>query len=162
VQPRPIKHAADHTARNVITALAVALGAVLLGGLGFLAVAAFTVWQRTRRRRRDRDPRRRVLGAWAEALDDLRAAGVPPRPSATALEFAMRHAPAHGAGNAGPALMELARLHTAAMFALDEPSTADAASAWAQVDTIQDAMRRTVARSTRWRRRIAQARSSGT
>ena len=130
--------------------------------LMFLAGSALTVWQRTRRRRGDHDPRRRVLGAWAEALDDLRAAGVPARPSATALEFAMRHAPAHGAGNAGPALMELARLQSAAMFALDEPSPTDADTAWAQVDTIRDAMRRTVARSARWRRRIAQARSSGT
>ena len=66
--------------------------------------------------RDDHDPRRRVLGAWAEALDQLRVAGVPPRPSATALEFALRYAPAHGAGDAGPALMELARLQSAAMY----------------------------------------------
>jgi hypothetical protein len=143
----------------VLTAIAVALGVLVLGVLVLLAVATFTLWQRTRRRRGDRDPRRCVLGAWAEALDDLRAAGVPPRPSATALEFAMRHAPAHGAGNAGPALMELARLQSAAMFAFEEPTPDDASLAWEQVDTIRDAIRRNVARTTRWRRRLANARA---
>ena len=106
-----------HGVRNAVTAVAIALGAVALGVLGFFAIVSFALWRRGRRRRRDHDPRRRVLGAWAEALDQLRIAGVPPRPSATALEFALRYAPAHGAGDAGPALMELARLQSAAMFA---------------------------------------------
>ena len=74
----------------------------------------------------------------------LAAAGVPPRPSATALEFALRHAPAHGAGDAGPALMELARLQSAAMFAPDPPTADEATAAWEQVDAIRDALRRTV------------------
>ena len=159
VLPHATKAKGSSTTRNVLTAIVAVLAAALLGAIGLVAFAAFALWQRTRRRRGDRDPRRRVLGAWAEALDDLRAAGVPPRPSATALEFAMRHAPAHGAGSAGPALMELARLQSAAMFASDEPSPDDASLAWEQVDTIRDAIRRNVARSTRWRRRLAQSRS---
>jgi len=95
-----------------------------------------------------------VLGAWAEALDVLAAAGIPPRPSATALEFALRHAPAHGAGDAGPALMELARLQSAAMFAPDPPTTNEAEAAWEQVDVISASSRRTVTRAARWRRRL--------
>jgi hypothetical protein len=98
-----------------------------------------------------------VLGAWAEALDQLRVAGVPPRPSATALEFALRYAPAYGAGDSGPALIELARLQSAALFAREAPSTVEATLAWEQVDTIRAATRRNVARSARWRRRVLQS-----
>ena len=56
-----------------------------------------------RRRRHDPDARRRVLGAWTEALERLAAAGIERRPSTTSLEFALRQAPALGAGAAGPA-----------------------------------------------------------
>jgi hypothetical protein len=100
-----------------------------------------------------------VLGAWNEALDHLQTAGVPPRPAATSLEFALRYAPAHGAGNAGgPALMELARLQSAAMYAEEPPTPADASYAWEQSDTIREMVRRTIARPTRWRRRLKQVR----
>ena len=37
-------------------------------------------WRRTRRRRHDPDARRRVLGAWTEALERLAAAGIERRP----------------------------------------------------------------------------------
>jgi hypothetical protein len=124
---------------------ATALLAVLLV-LGGLILAAVT---RTRRRRDAADTRRRVLGAWTEALERLAAAGVTPRPSATSIEFALRHAPAHGAGGAGPPLMNLARLHTAAMFAPEAPSEADAAAAWRHVDEIADALRDDVSRTER-------------
>jgi hypothetical protein len=134
-------------------------GAIVLGALGFLAAAAFTLWRRGRRRRHDKDPRRRVLGAWNEALDHLRTAGVPPRPSATSLEFALRYAPAHGAGRAGgTALMELARLQSAAMFAAEPPSDDDAQHAWEQADAIKSEVRHNIARPTRWRRRMRQVR----
>ncbi len=145
----PPKHDAG---RNAAAVIAIVLGAIALGVIGFFAIIPLALWRRGRRRRRDRDPRRRVLGAWAEALDQLRAAGVPPRPSATALEFALRYAPAHGAGDAGPALMELARLQSAAMFAREPPSPVEANFAWEQVDTIRAAMRRNVAFGARWRR----------
>jgi hypothetical protein len=45
------------------------------------------------------------------------------------------------------------------MFGLDEPSPDDASLAWEQVDTIRDAIRRNVARGTRWRRRLSQSRA---
>ena len=154
VQPAAAKKT-HRTALDIVgTALAVALGAAVLGALAVLAFAVVALWRRSRRRRHDRDLRRRVLGAWDEALDHLRAAGVPLRPSATALEFALRHAPAHGAGDSGPALMELARLQSAAMFAPDPPSATEATYAWEQVDEIRLTLRRTVRRSTRWRGRL--------
>jgi hypothetical protein len=154
--PAPAHH---RSMSRVLAAFIVVLGAFVLGVLGFLAVSALTLWQRGRRRRRDADPRRRVLGAWNEALDHLRTAGVPPRPSATSLEFALRYAPAHGAGRAGgTALMELARLQSAAMYAPQPPSETDASHAWEQADTIRAEVRHNVARSTRWRRRLRQVR----
>jgi hypothetical protein len=82
---------------------------------------------------------------------------VPSRPSATALEFALRYAPAYGAGDSGPALIELARLQSAAMFAREAPSAVEATFAWEQVDTIRAATRRNIARSARWRRRVLQS-----
>jgi hypothetical protein len=115
--------------------------------------------RRTHRRRHDPDPRHRVLGAWTEALERLTAAGVERRPSATSLEFALRQAPAHGAGAAGPPLMDLARLHTAALYSPEPPSEADAAAAWRDVDAIDAAIRQTVPRSTRWRTRLGIGRS---
>ncbi len=103
-----------------------------------------------------------MLGAWNEALDHLHAAGVPPRPAATALEFATRYAPVRGAGTAGgPALLELARLQTTAMYAEEPPTAADASYAWEQADSIRDTVRRTIARSVRWRRRLRQVRAPG-
>jgi transglutaminase-like putative cysteine protease len=151
----PVKKA-DHRSvlGTVVTVLLIALAVAALAALVLLATALFAVWRRSYRRRNNTDLRQRVLGAWAEALDVLAAAGIPPRPSATALEFALRHAPAHGAGDAGPALMELARLQSAAMFAPDPPTASEAAEAWEQVDVINASSRRTVTRVARWRRRL--------
>jgi hypothetical protein len=158
-QPQPLIPAptSHHRVLTVLSGIGFALAAVALGVIAFFAFIAFTLWRRGRRRRLDHDPRRRVLGAWAEALDHLFAAGVPPRPSATALEFALRYAPANGAGDAGPALMELARLQSAAMFARESPTPTDATLAWEQVDTIRAETRRKVARAARWRRRLQQS-----
>ena len=89
-------------------------------------VLALVAYRRSWRRRHAPDARDRVLGAWAQALDHLSQADVELKPSATPVEFALRHAPAHGAGAAGPALMELAKLQTAALFAPDAPTDRDA------------------------------------
>jgi transglutaminase-like putative cysteine protease len=139
---------------TAVTVALIGLTAAAVVGLILLAIVAYVLWRRTYRRRHASDVRQRVLGAWAEALDVLASAGVPLRPSATALEFALRHAPAHGAGDAGPALMELARFQSAAMFAPDPPTADDASAAWEQVDVIRASAKRTVTRSARWRRRF--------
>ena len=92
-----------------------------------------------------------MLGAWSEALERLAAAGIERKPSTTSLEFALRQAPALGAGAAGPPLMGLARLHTAAMYSRDAPSSDEADEAWSEVDAIADALRTIVPRTRRLR-----------
>ena len=142
------------TGERVVAGLLIAVGALVIGGLAFVGALIWRALRRTRRRRRDPDLRVRVLGAWDEALERLSAAGVGPHPSSTSIEFALRYAPAHGAGDAGPPLMDLARLHTAAMFAPDPPSTAEADEAWKLVDTIVAAVNASVTRSARWSARL--------
>jgi hypothetical protein len=151
VTPPPVNHPKHHGLRNFFAVVGIVLALLALLVLLLFGGVLLAQWERARRRRHAHDPRRRVLGAWAEALDQLRIGGVPPRPSATSLEFALRYAPAHGAGDAGPALMELAHLESAAMYAREEPSEAEASRAWEQVDTIRRTIRHNVARSRRWR-----------
>jgi transglutaminase-like putative cysteine protease len=136
--------------------VALAFVAAALAILALLAIIVLIVLavRRTWRRRHADDPRARVLGAWAQALDHLADAGVERKPSATPLEFALRHAPAHGAGAAGPALMELAQLQTAALFAPDPPTADDADRAWVQVDAIDGALSHAISPLARWRRRL--------
>jgi transglutaminase-like putative cysteine protease len=145
-----------HTSR--VTQVLIALGIlVLVAALGALVFLAFLVGRAVRRswrRRHATDPRDRVFGAWAEALDHLAEAGVEPKRSATPVEFALRHAPAHGAGDAGPALMDLAALQTAALFAPQVPSADDAETAWQKTDAIDHIIGHQISRLTRWRRRL--------
>jgi hypothetical protein len=49
--------------------------------------------------------------------------------------------------------MSLARLHTAAMYAVEAPSREDADAAWSDVDAISSALRTTTPRSKRVRAR---------
>jgi len=142
-------------AAHLLVALLVVFALLLLLAIGTLVTLVLAAVLRTRRRRHDPDSRRRVLGAWTEALERLSAAGVIRRPSATALEFALRQAPAEGAGSAGPPLMDLARRHTSAMYAAEPPTAEDADAAWADVDAINAALRRetgTAARVRAWLR----------
>jgi transglutaminase-like putative cysteine protease len=140
--------------RQLALTLAVLVLLALLVALVGIGVLIFVIGRRTWRRRHAEQTRDRVLGAWAQALDHLAEAGVTPKPSATPLEFAMRHAPAHGAGDAGPPLMELAQLQTAALFSPAEPTPDDAKRAWDQVDAIDHAIQRTMSPVARWRRRL--------
>jgi transglutaminase-like putative cysteine protease len=154
VPPPPASKHAHSGLTSALTVLLVLIGLALLGALIFVGWLVFRSVERTRRRRHAQDNRKRVLGAWTEAIELLGAAGVEPRPSATSIEFALRHAPAHGAGDAGPPLMELARLHTAAMFAAEPPSDDDANAAWELVDQIGAALRESVGRTAMWRTRL--------
>ena len=141
-------------ARNhAIAVAAIAFVVVAVGFLLLVGLLALRGLRRTRRRRHDPDDRRRVLGAWTEAMERLSTAGIERRPSTTSLEFALRQAPALGAGAAGPPLMTLARLHTAAMYAAESPAPDDADEAWAEVDAIAAAVRSSVPRTRRWRAR---------
>lgn len=155
VPPPATQHVASHRTAGDVALTGLALIGVLfviaLIALGALAWRAVT---RTKRRREDGDTRRRVLGAWSEAVERLAVTGVEPRPSATSLEFAMRHAAAHGAGQAGAPLVDLARLHTAAVYAAEPPSESDAHVAWEHVDAINAVLRETVRASERWTARL--------
>jgi hypothetical protein len=143
------------TRAHVLKGIAITLAALLFAAIVLGLAFALAAWRRSNHRRHDPDNRRRVLGAWSEALERLSAAGIVRRPSATSLEFALRQAPALGAGAAGPPLMGLARLHTAAMYAPEPPSREDADEAWSEVDAIANALRATTPRSKRLRARWA-------
>jgi hypothetical protein len=141
------------TRAHVLKGIAITVAALLFALIVLAVAFAIAAWRRSSNRRHDPDTRRRVLSAWSEALERLSAAGIERRPSATSVEFAMRQAPALGAGAAGPPLMSLARLHTAALYALDAPSREDADTAWSDVDAISSALRITTPRSKRVRAR---------
>jgi transglutaminase-like putative cysteine protease len=148
----PTKHTSSaHRAFNIAL---ISLGSLIVLLLAFAFWLFGRARRRTKRLRGQPDPRRRVFGAWNEALERLAIAGVHPRPSATAVEFALRQAPAQGAGAAGPALMDLARLQTAAMYAREEPSTEEADIAWQRYDAIDTALRTSVRRSDRFFARL--------
>src|SRR5207302_1624749 len=86
----------------VLQFLVVALASVL--GFGLAIAVGIVGWKTLRRFRRRHAPtdRARVTGAWDEALERLAEARIHRRPSSTPVEFAMREAPAGGAGGAGP------------------------------------------------------------
>jgi hypothetical protein len=50
--------------------------------------------------------------------------------------------------------MDLARLHTAAMYAAEDPSTDDAEIAWQRFDEIDAALRKSVKPTARWKTRL--------
>jgi transglutaminase-like putative cysteine protease len=154
VAPPPAEDAGGGHEPPALAVAAVVLAAVVGAALAAAGLLTAGALRRTHRRRTASDPRRRVLGAWTEALERLGAAGVSPRPAATPVEFARRHAPAHGAGDAGAPLLALARLQTAALFAPDPPSVDDAEAAWAHVDAITAALRTRVPRTERWISRL--------
>ena len=87
-----------------------ALLAVLLLAAGtIVARQAASRWRRSH----SSTPRARIDGAWADVTEELARYDIRRRPAATLVEFALREAPAAGAGGAGPPLLELAQLQTA-------------------------------------------------
>ncbi len=127
-----------------------------LAGLALLLVAGVLALKSARRARRRRaaDGRAQIGGAWDEALERLAEAGVHRRPSTTPVEFAMREAPALGAGAAGPPLLALARLATTARYAPDEPDAEAVGEAWTAERELTRALRTHVALRARVRRRL--------
>jgi transglutaminase-like putative cysteine protease len=139
---------------GVFMKLLVVLGIGLVLALGVVTSTFLGAAIRRRRRFRAKSPRLRVVGAWTQAIERLAEAGISRRPSATSVEFAMREAPAAGAGSAGPALLALAHLHTDALYSPDPPSFEDAETAWEHVARIEHQLIASTRRSIRWRRRI--------
>ncbi len=134
---------------------------IVLGALA-AAVGGIAGVQFARRWRRSHasSARARVSGAWTQATEELARRDIRRRPSATAVEFAMREAPAAGAGAAGPARLELAQLQTAARYAIEDPADADADRAWECADAIGEALRAATPRRERIRQRFGLTRRS--
>lgn len=147
--------------QRVLIAAAISVAFALALLLLYVSVASIIVARRSHLRRHAATNRAKVAGAWDEAIDRLAEAGIERRPSSTAIEFALRHAPAHGAGEAGPPLMDLARLHTAAVFSPHEPGDDEVATAWEHVALMGAALRAATRAGIRWRRRLDPRRLRG-
>jgi transglutaminase-like putative cysteine protease len=125
--------------------------AALLGAIALLAVlvAAAKRVRRTARARRG-PPDRRVVAAWAEVVDDLRAAGLRVPVSRTAAEVAADARRHRSAVAAATAIGSLAPVVTGAVYGLEEPTDATAARAW----TLATEARRHIGRSLGLGRRL--------
>jgi hypothetical protein len=134
----------------LLVLLALMLGTALLVAVTIIGLKAL----RRFRRRHAPTSRARVTGAWDEALERLAEARIHRRPSSTPVEFAMREAPAGGAGHAGPSLLALAHLTTSALYAPDEPEQELVDDAWEKVHELETAMRTHTALRARIRRRL--------
>jgi hypothetical protein len=137
-----------------------ALGWILviaaLLALGVVAALA-TAWTRKARRRARRraaaDPAEQVAGAWAEALDGLRAARVGWSASLTPYEVADQ-VPARLGEGLAPPLGALAHRYTAARYG-DEPPSADTVeAAWRDTDAVLAALDASLDLRTRLRSRL--------
>lgn len=123
--------------------------------LPFLVVGALKARRRRRRRRRT-DTVGRVAGGWEEVVDhahDLRRP-IPDlatrQEGARALAHAFADAPGPQAAAVAASVRELAGHADRAVFAVGEPTDADAAAYWQRVEAAVSAMTRTVG----WRRRV--------
>lgn len=127
-------------------ALATPAAGLLLAAYVVLA-AVLPVWRRRRRRLR-RTPAGKVVGAWQEALDQLRHVGLPPVGALSAHDVADFGEQTIGEAAAGH-LRRLADAVNQAGFAVEAPDAAAAEAAWRH----SEALRRLVARATsRWSR----------
>ena len=142
------------TGSIVLHFLLVVLASVLI--LAFATAGGIVALKSLRRARRHRAPsgRAQITGAWDEALERLAEARIHRRPSSTPVEFAMREAPAGGAGTAGPPLLALAHLATTALYAPEDPSEEEADAAWSQVKALEIALRTHTSPRARLRRRL--------
>lgn len=123
--PQAVPSPADHRLEVVLLAVA------LLVALVLSVPGAKTV--RRARRRRDRSPRRAVLGAWWETVDRLREAGVPAGPSLTTGQVA--------ALTDIPEVSRLATIVDHAAYAPDGASSDLPARAWAEESRIRRGLR---------------------
>jgi len=111
------------------------IGFALLGGL-----AAFLKASRTRKRKQDPVPRKRVSGAWAELVDRFEEAGVHVPKNSTPLELAERFKASQAAPGADDSIRSLATLVSSSAFAEEPPTTDETAQAWSEVDQASQAV----------------------
>jgi transglutaminase-like putative cysteine protease len=122
---------------------AVLVAFVVLGVLAALGWALLRVSRKVRRRTRRRRatvPAHSVAGAWQDALERLRDAGLPPSESLTPHEQAEHYA-ARGAPDAtAEPLSDLADVYGRAGWSRHEPTDEDVERAWADADAVRDAL----------------------
>jgi hypothetical protein len=145
VRRTPPRPAAGYTAW--VAAPLLAVPPLVYSGL----LAAVPRWRRRRRRRRG-TPAGRVAGAWREAVDELRGAGLPPVATLGAHDVADLGVAAIGAAAVGH-LVPLAEAVNQAAFAAEPPDSAAAHDAWHHAD----AVRGLVAGTMRWPARLRRA-----
>jgi hypothetical protein len=114
--------------------------AALALAMGLLAVTVAAVRRRRRRRRaRAPDPARRVVGAWRQCLDELRAAGVSPAPSDTATDCVARTHEVLGPAGSEP-MKPVATMVNGVLFAEWSPEAHHADSAWEHTNQVARAV----------------------
>ena len=131
----------------------VQVGGGLLVVAAVLAVPPFLKRRRRVRRRRSGPARVRVAGAWSEALDRLREAGTAPALTLTPLEFAVGGTRSIAA-DVGSPMTRLARIFTKASYSPGDPSEEEVSQAWAEVETLTQALDSSDSVVGRWRRRL--------
>jgi transglutaminase-like putative cysteine protease len=128
-----------------------AIGVLVLAVI--LAVPPALKRRRRSRRRRAGPTRARVAGAWSEALDRLREAGTAPAATLTPMEFARGGARSVMA-DVGTPMTHLARIFTKASYSPGDPSEEEVSQAWAEVETLTQALDSSDSFLGRWRRRL--------
>lgn len=115
----------------------VVLGLIAAAVLLVVLEVAVVAEKRRRRlvRRRQRNPDRRILGAWMEATDRLFERGLPLATPRTAAEVVRQAELVVGPSVAAP-LAELAQAVNAALYRPTPPGRADADRAWRSVDAM--------------------------
>lgn len=114
--------------RMPVLLMVVLLAALLLLMLTAALATPITKYVRRRRRIRRGEPTKRLLGAWDEATDQLRAAGLVPQRSWSRAEVARQGRQRFS--ERALALTPMARLVTTALYAPDEPNQNDVNQAW--------------------------------
>jgi hypothetical protein len=135
---------------TVLTA-AVYVGLPLLVLLGPGALLVALKLRRRRRRATAGPPSERIAGGWAEVVDTARDLGVRPLPRGTRRETASVLSETYGTTSA----VALAERADAGVFAPGEPSEAEVASFWSEVEQSLRGMTGSVGRWRRLRRWLA-------
>jgi len=131
----------------------VILGVVAVGILAALVTAMARKTRRRARRRAAPDPADQVAGAWAEALDGLRAARVAWPSSLTPYEVA-EQVPARVGDRLADPLGALAHRYTTARYGAVPPSPEVVEAAWRDTDAVLAALHASVDLPTRLRARL--------
>jgi hypothetical protein len=152
VRPNVTAASPDHSIGLWLPVLGSLLALTLL--IAVYVIAVLTAKARRRARRREAtSPSAAIMGAWEEALDQLREADLVSDPALTPLELA-RTALMGPTPKTAPPLRQLARVYTAARYGEGAVGPDDALGAWTSFDEIEDALEREQSWRQRWRRRL--------